>query len=82
MDIQKTADEIKAQIIANRSGETPKDTAARWKKATEKRDQAMKKVFTYQDKVGLPKEKEENDDFAIDTGLGTSFADVEKHAEE
>lgn len=81
-DLAKKAEEIRASILAQHAGEDDKATKARWLKATEKRDKAIKKIKTYQDETGIPSIEEVNDNFTVEAGLGKSFKEIEDKFQE
>ena len=58
MDLDVVAKNLKEKAMQRKTGESEEATKERMKKVLEERDKAMKKIYNYQDKTGIPTKEE------------------------
>jgi hypothetical protein len=68
------SDKIIQKIKEKRVNETPIDRGNRLVKTLEKREAALSKIKTYQDKTGIPTEEEAEKSF-VETEAGMNYED-------
>jgi hypothetical protein len=61
--IQEAADSLREKAAAKKKNEKEDVTKERFKRAVSKRDEAMKKIYEYQDKTGVPSDDETSTEF-------------------
>jgi len=54
---------LKEKAMQKKLGESESETKDRLKKVLEDRDEAMKKIYDYQDKTGIPSKEEQDKSF-------------------
>jgi hypothetical protein len=62
-DLDAVAKNLKEKTMQRKTGESAEATKERMKKVLEERDKAMKKIYDYQDKTGIPTKEETEKDF-------------------
>jgi len=62
-EIQKVADSLREKAAEKKKTEKEEVTKERFKKTLSKRDEAMKHIYEYQDKTGVPNDDETNTEF-------------------
>jgi len=68
VDIEVKAKELRQKIEEKKKNEPEDQAKQRMKKVLSDRDAAMKTIFDYQDKTGIPtKEETENNFFEVET---------------
>jgi len=58
IDIEKKAQELRKEIGAKKKSETEDETKARMKSVLSERDEALNKIYQYQEKTGVPSKDE------------------------
>ena len=62
-DMQKAADLLRTKAAEKKKDESESAIKERFKRVLSRRDEAMKRVYEYQDKTGIPADEETSSEF-------------------